>query len=230
MPRRILLIDHPVGQRDDRASRWFEERGCSIEWVCPGKGDPLPARPAGYDAVVVYGGTENLSEDQDRPYLREELAWIGDWVGAGRPYLGICLGGQLLARALGAEVGPHPEGQHQIGFVEIEPTPVAGDFLDGAIHVYHWHKEGFDVPEGAALLASGPDFPNQAFRFGASAYGLQFHPEVSPAVITRWMTDSPASLEAPGAHPRHRQLADAKRHDQAMALWFDRFLARWLSL
>ena len=229
MTGRVLLIDHPVGQRDDRASSWLSERGYCTDWCCPGKGDSLPARGGDYQAVVVYGGTEDLSVDRDRDYLRAELDWIGSWVESGRPFLGICLGSQLLASALGAEVRPHPEGLHQIGYFPIEPTATADGFLDGPLHVYQWHKEGFELPDGAELLATGPDFPNQAFRYGERAYGLQFHPEVSPAVARRWMEEASASLEAHGAHPRSRQLADAKRHDAGMMSWFDGFLADWLA-
>ena len=228
MTQRVLLIDHPVSQRDDRASHWFRARGLSVDWCCPGRGEKLP-RNAGYDAVLVYGGTEDLSVDGDRDYLKAEVAWIEDWVQTGRPFLGICLGGQLLAGALGAEVAPHAAGLHQIGYVEIEPTPAAEGFLDSPMHVYQWHKEGFQVPDGAELLATGPEFPNQAFRYGEKTFGLQFHPEVSPAVIERWMGEAATSLEAPGAHPRERQLADAQRHDTRMASWFEDFLVAWLA-
>lgn len=229
MTRRILLIDHPVGQRDDRASSWLGERGFHLDWCCPGKGDRLPGKPKAYDAVLVYGGTEDLSVDKDRDYLRAELDWIASWVRSGRPFLGICLGSQLLASALGAEVRPHPEGLHQIGYFQVDPTAAADGFLDGPLHVYQWHKEGFELPDGAELLATGPEFPNQAFRYGESAYGLQFHPEVSPSVISRWMDEASASLEAPGAHPRSRQLADTERHDAGMRSWFDGFLVDWLA-
>ena len=117
--RRILLIDHPVGQRDDRASRILVDRGYRVEWLSPGRGDRLP-EPAGHHrAALVYGGAEDLSKDEDRPYLRAEIDWVGRWVATGKPFLGICLGSQILARALGARVAPHPEGVSEIGFVQV---------------------------------------------------------------------------------------------------------------
>ena len=228
MTRRVLLIDHPVGQRDDRASRWLDERGFQVEWCCPGKGDVLPVETEAYDATIVYGGMEDLSVDRDRDYLQAEMAWIASWVSTERPFLGICLGSQLLAESLGGEVGPHSEGLHQIGFFPIAPTASANGFLDGPLHVYQWHKEGFEVPQGAELLATGPDFPNQAFRYGERAYGLQFHPEVCPAVISRWIGEATSSLDAPGAQTRADQFAMAELHDPAMEAWFESFLNRWL--
>ncbi len=225
----ILLIDHAVGQRDDRASARLREMGYRTEWCSPSKGDTLPPVENGHAAVIVYGGAESANDVDSLAHVREEIDWIGRWVETGRPYLGICLGSQLLARALGAKVSRHAEGIHEIGYVQIEPTPAAGGFMDAPMHVYHWHNEGFEVPESAELLASGPVFPNQAFRYGDRAYGIQFHPEVSPEVMQRWLTEAAYMLDEPGAHPKEAQLADSARFDAPMEAWLYRFLDRWLA-
>ena len=229
MSRKVLLIDHPVGQRDDRASRMIAERGFAVEWCNPGRGDALPAE-LGEEvaAVVVYGGAENLSEIHERCYLHDEIDWIEHCLSAQVPFLGICLGSQLLARALGAEVRKHPEGLHEIGYYRIEPTEEGRDFLPAPMHVYHWHQEGFEVPAGAVHLATGDAFVNQAFRYGERAYGLQFHPEVSPAVFQRWIKEAGHMLESPNAHPAERQARDGERYDPPMRDWFEGFLDRWL--
>ena len=228
MSKTIVLLDHPVGKRDDRASQRIEQRGYAVEWCCPGEERPAPEIRDDHAGVVVYGGPESVNDLQRWPYLREELDWIEDWLAAGKPYFGICLGAQLLATALGAGVSRHPGGHHEIGYVEIAPTPAANGFMDGPMHVYHWHNEGFDVPDCADLLATGPVFGNQAFRAGAKTYGIQFHPEVTPEVFGRWIEEAGHMLDEPGAHSKERQLADSKLHDAAMSAWLDSFLDHWL--
>jgi GMP synthase (glutamine-hydrolysing) len=228
--RKILLIDHPVGRRDDRASRILSERGFEVCWVSPGRGDRLPEPQTfqNYAAAVVFGGPESANDSEKTPYIADEIDWIGRWVSAERPYLGICLGAQLLARSLGAEVSRHPEGACEIGYVEIAPTALANGFLSDPLHVYQWHNEGFELPEGAELLATGPVFPNQAYRLGEKIYGVQFHPEVTPEVSRRWIVDAGHMLVEPGAHSAERQIADSKLHDAPIERWFDGFLDVWL--
>ncbi len=227
MSKRVLLIDHPVGHRDDRASARLAERGWRVQWCGPGKGEALP-EPDGFDAAVVYGGAESANDDTTLPHIKAELDWIGAWLKTGKPFLGLCLGGQLVARVLGAEVRLHREGLHEIGYTPIAPSDEAAGFVDGLSHVYHWHKEGFDLPAGAELLARGPVFPNQAFRYGDNVYALQFHPEVSVPVMRRWMTEAAHMLESPGAHPPERQLADAAQFDAPLEAWLNDFLDHWL--
>ena len=225
--KRILLIDHPVSQRDDRASTRLTEMGFAVDWCCPGKGEALPAAES-YAAAVVYGGAESANDSDTKPYIAAELDWIEGWLGTGKPYLGFCLGSQLLARVLGARVAPHAEGFHEIGYVPVTATPAADGLASGLSHVYHWHKEGFEVPAGAELLFQGPIFPNQAIRYGSNTYGLQFHPEVTVDSMRRWIRDAAHMLAAPNAHPAERQLADAALYDAPLAAWLDRFLERWV--
>ncbi len=225
----ILLIDHPLGQRDDRASAQLRAMGYRTEWCSPGKGDPLPPIDSDYVAAVVYGGPESANDTEAKPYVRQEIDWIGRWADSGRPFLGICLGAQMLARALGGRVERHAEGLHEIGYVKIDPTPAAEAFLGASMHVYHWHNEGFEVPASAELLASGPVFPNQAFRYGEKAYGIQFHPEVSREVMERWMREASHMLAEPGAQSSEEQRAGCAHHDAEMAAWLRRFLADWLA-
>lgn len=141
-----------------------------------------------YDALVVMGGP--MSANDDLPYLRQEIECTRRAVLLGMPVLGICLGAQLLARALGAEV--RKNHAKEIGWFEVQFTPAAEeDPLFGGLAtetVFHWHGETFDLPSGAELLASSELCRNQAFRGGEGVYGLQFHLEVTPEMIADWAT------------------------------------------
>lgn len=229
MSKTVILVDHEVGKRDDRASARLAEWGYRVQWVRPAAGEALPEPECEAVAAIVYGGAESANDDVEKPYIGVELDWIERWLETGKPFLGLCLGAQLMARVLGAKVSAHPEGHYEIGYVPIEPTATANGFLTGLERVYHWHKEGFEVPHGATRLACGPVFPNQAMVYQDTAYGLQFHPEVTVPVMTRWLDKAAHMLENPNAQPRDRQLADAERYDPPMARWLDRFLADWLA-
>lgn len=229
--RRILLIDHPVTQRRDRARTHFEARGLDLTDCCPGTGDALPD-PKGFDALVVYGGAEMLSSDLDNPktaYLRDELTYVRAWIESDRPYVGFCLGGQLMAAAFGAEVAPHDEGLNQIGYHDVAPTAEGRGFLQQPTRMYQWHQEGFGLPDGAIRLATDEDFPNQAIRLN-KAFGLQYHPEVDVSHYRFWMDELPHALRRPGAQSREQQLAEAPQSDAKTARWFEDFLDDWLKL
>jgi GMP synthase (glutamine-hydrolysing) len=175
----------------------------------------------------MFGGP--MSANDADAYIRREIDWISVPLREQRPFLGICLGAQMLARHLGARVAPHAEGQVQMGYYPIRPTP-AGRALcpNWPDHVYHWHSEGFGLPAGAELLAEGNDFPVQAFRFD-HCFGLQFHPDVTYAMMHRWTTRGGARLETPGAHPRHQHFADRAIYDVTERAWLREFLDGWLA-
>ncbi len=218
------MLRHMKRMQGDRVSSALSARGFELNYYCPAEGERLPPLDQGHDLAVVYGGVQSANDDG---YVVEEIEWIRNWVDSGRPYLGLCLGGQLLAKAYGAEVSCHPGGLHEIGFVSIYPAEDS-EFLPAPLDVYQWHKEGFELPAGATLLARGDVFQNQAFRLGDSAYGIQFHPEVTRDIMLDWMRDSEASLQSPGASPREQQLEDARRHNGAIDAWLDRFFDRCL--
>lgn len=226
MSGRVLLLRHMRESRPDRVMQWLTRRDIRYRELCPAAGDSLPAASQDIAAVVVFGGTQSANDD-GFDYIGRELEWIRNWVQTGRPYLGLCLGGQLLARALGAGVGPHPSGEHEIGFFPVYPASRGNGFLETAMYMYQWHKEGFDVPARAQPLAYGDAFVAQAFCYGERAYGLQFHPEVTAAVICSWLDEAGHMLIFPGAHAADRQLTDSQQFIEPMNRWFDKFLADW---
>ena len=222
---RALLVKHS-DSRDDRIKRQLAERGLHITWACPAEGEALPRCDGRYDLVVVYGGPQSANDDA--PYLRAERAWIRRWVEGGGLFLGLCLGAQLLARALGARVQPHPEGGHEVGYRRVYPTVAGAGMFPPELVVYQWHKEGFEIPAGAVRLACGDDFPNQAFRYGERAYGLQFHPEVDRQAVRSWAEPGEHLRTDLGAHSSERQVADSNRYDFAVEAWSARFLDHYI--
>jgi GMP synthase (glutamine-hydrolysing) len=226
MSNRVVMVVHSEW-REKRISPHLTARGYQVECRCPAQGDRLPENVEDYAAAIVLGGVQSANDADNVDYMRHELDWIRRWVEQDRRYLGICLGGQLLARALGARVDVHPQGLHEIGYWPIEPTKESGDLFAGLGHVYHWHKEGFELPQGAELLARGARFPHQAFRRG-QAYGLQFHPEVTGEDARGWLGETADYEARPGAQPRDLHLASIEKHDAALGRWTLRFIDRWI--
>lgn len=150
------------------------------------RADAVLPELARYDALIFLGGP--MSVNDDLPYLGLEMGCIRQAVAAGQPILGICLGAQLIAKALGAAVRRNPA--KEIGWYALHFTEAAGtDRLFQGLSletVFHWHGETFDLPPGAELLAWSERCRHQAYRLGDRVYGLQFHLEVTPGMIGDW--------------------------------------------
>lgn len=176
------------------------------------RGDTLAA-PGTLGGVVVMGGAMGVHDTDAYPWLEAERRWITQAVEAGVAVLGVCLGAQQLAAALGAAVttGPSPE----VGVDDVELTtegrsdPVLGPEGD-RMKVIHWHADTFEIPAGAVHLASGPRYRNQAFRHGRLAYGLQFHIEVDDAMADAWAPELPPGVTL-DAHDRRAVEAVGRR-------------------
>jgi GMP synthase (glutamine-hydrolysing) len=144
--------------------------------------------PLAPDLVVVLGGPIGVSHEPAYPFLRDELRLFERRLAAARPTLGICLGAQLMARALGGRVYPAPE--KEIGWGEVQLTEAGRNgplrhFV--GVPVLHWHGDTFDLPEGTELLASTAICQNQAFSLGRQVLACQFHPEISGRGFERWL-------------------------------------------
>lgn len=222
--RRIALVSHAKPHRDDHASRHFAARGFEIEWTVPALGGALPEPDERYAGAIVYGGEYPVCEIDRYSFLEDEMDWIGRWLARDKPFLGICLGGQLLAHHLGAEVGPHPEDLYEFGFHSLIPTPQGRAVFGEDLRVMQKHYHGFELPAGATSLARTAGYSNQAFSYGGSAFGFQFHPEMTAEILDRWHRRTDAPFDAKGAHSRARQEADFDRYNPATKAWFESFL------
>jgi GMP synthase (glutamine-hydrolysing) len=158
-------------------------------WHAPALTGPLP--PASADALAVFGGGMNVADAAALPWLGEEIALLRAALDAGTPVVGVCLGSQLLAAAAGADV--RRAGRPEIGWYTVERLTAAQDdpvlgALPARFTAYQWHSWTFTVPAGAVELARSPVCP-QAFRLGDAAWGVQFHPEVTPDILDEWIAD-----------------------------------------
>ena len=167
---------------------YLEEMGVPFRLVRPFAGEELP--PAGeWTAVIVLGGAMGVHDTAEYPFLAAVTGFIGDVVAAGVPYLGICLGGQLLAHVLGAPVTTGAcgeKGTHTVTLTsEGENDPLFAG-IPSPFVTFQWHNDTFAIPAPGTLLASSPICPHQAFRVGERAWGLQFHPEVNREIVAAW--------------------------------------------
>src|SRR3984957_4351025 len=221
----VLIVLHQESSTPGRVGNALRALGHTLDIRRPRFGDPLPETLDEHAGAVIFGGPMSANDGDD--YVRREIDWIAVALREQRPFLGICLGAQMLAKQLGAKVAPHPQGRAQIGYYPIRPTAAGHAACPGwPDHVYHWHREGFELPDGAELLAEGSDFPVEAIQFG-HAFGFQFHPDVTYAMMHRWTTRGCERLGLPGACERQRHFSDRAVHDVAERAWLNRFLNDW---
>ncbi len=225
----VLIVLHQEHSTPGRVGRMLQQRGHRLDIRHPRFGDPLPKTMRDHAGAIYFGGPMSANDPDD--FVLREVDWIGVPLREGRPFLGLCLGAQMLARHLGERVYRYPCGRSEIGYYPIEATEHGKAVCAAPFPslVYQWHREGFDAPRDACLLAKGRDFPAQAMRCGEAAFGLQFHPEVTYAMIRRWTTKGHERMDAPGAQPAAAHLDGWFQFDHAIARWLDAFLDRWLA-
>jgi GMP synthase (glutamine-hydrolysing) len=224
----ILTLIHKETTVPGLVGRKLAALGYELDIRAPIFDDPLPNDLEKYAGVVVFGGPMSVNDEE--PYLYKEMDWIRQVLAANLPYLGICLGAQMLAKILGARVAQHPYKLEEIGYYSVYATAAGQGLFPDQMKVYHWHKEGFELPAGAVLLAKGDDFPNQAFRWGDRAYGLQFHPEMTADMVDFWTTQGAHLIGAPNTQSQSVQRDNHRRYYQAVDHWLDAFLKHWLQI
>ncbi|MBD2484211.1 MULTISPECIES: glutamine amidotransferase-related protein [Planktothrix] len=227
--KNILVIIHQPTTETGRVGQILTSYGYKLDIRLPSQGDALPHHLEKHEAVIVFGGPMSANDENTLPYIRTELNWISLVLESKKPYLGICLGAQLLAKVLGAKVSFHPEEIREIGYFPITPTVEGQGYFNALQYVYQWHQEGFELPSGAVLLATGKDFPNQAFRYGKTAYGLQFHPEMTEELMKRWIERGREQLTLPGSQSLTEQLHKHHLYGTQGEKWLKTFLPSWIN-
>jgi len=184
----VLVFQHEPDDGPGYLGEALIRRGARLTTVRLDKGESVP-NTALYNMLLVMGGGMNVYQEDKYPWLIEETQAIREAVEAGKAVLGVCLGGQLLAKALDAQV--HLGAATEIGLTPIALTEAgkADPLFEGLsqVEAVEWHDDTFDIPAGAVALARSEGCAHQAFRFGRQAYGLQFHPEVSPVMLAEWI-------------------------------------------
>lgn len=215
----MLAVQHQQSAPPGWLGEWVVESGVGVEVVRPDQGAAVPADLGRYDGLLVLGGRMGARDDREAPWLPAVRALIATVVSADRPFLGVCLGHQLAAVALGGAVEPGPETRSR-GLVPFQPTAAGrddrllGGIAEGA-PVLHYNSDVVtELPDGADPLAHAPDGTLQAVRLGRRAWGVQCHPEVDASIVRAWLEDDhgPASGWSPDGEPAEtvRRVRDAE--------------------
>jgi GMP synthase-like glutamine amidotransferase len=211
-----------------RLGEWLADAGVRLDVVHPYTGEELPTDLSGYEGLLVLGGPQAAYPDEHgvpaAPWLPATKALLRAAVAAGLPTLAVCLGAQLLAEAFGGRVRPGVHGP-EIGARLVAKRDVAAqDELFGLVpftpDVLQWHDDEIaELPPGAVLLASSTTYPNQAFRMGERAWGLQFHIETTPEQVTEWAEEARDRLTALGLDVDRAVRRAVAVHDDLADVW-----------
>ncbi len=203
--KHVLFIQHGEQDHPGLFATVLRERGFALDIVQAGTGEAVPTDLNPWSGIAVGGGGMSAYETERYPFLRDEEVLIRSARAAGKPLLGMCLGAQLMAGALGGKV--FPNRAKEIGFYDIRFTPAAEDDPLWAGHTapfqpVQWHGDTFSLPPGAVLLASSDLTENQLFRLDEWSYGLQFHLEIDVPVLTEMVETDDGWLPQNGVDPQ----------------------------
>ena len=220
--RPILIVLHQERSSPGRVGQLLVEKGYSLDIRRPVLGECLPSTLDHHAGVVVFGGPMSANDPED--FVRTEINWLDIPLKENRPFLGICLGAQMLVRHLGGKVQSNADGSTEIGWYPLHATEKGRLLMQWPKMVYHFHREGFDLPHGADLLAEGDTYPNQAFRYNGNAWGLQFHAELTRVMMHRWVVHGAQRFILPNAQQGREHLEGRMLFDAPLKVWLNEFL------
>jgi len=229
---KIYVLQHHSVENLGNIADALEGAALAWQYVRVDEGQPVPASMKGAGGLILMGGPMGVYQTDRYPWLRDEMRLIEDAMKLDLPVLGVCLGAQILAAALGAKVERNPKGK-EIGWYPIRLSDSAKDDrlmrgLLGSMTPFHWHGDIFDLPTGAVSLASSDKTPCQAFRHGDKAYGFQFHIEVTREGVAA-MAGAFAKELVRENIPADRMIAQATEFLPQLEKISDTVFARWAS-
>lgn len=218
----VLIVLHQERSSSGRVGQALLAKGFPLDVRRPALGDKLPDTLDGHSGAVVFGGPMSANDTND--FVKAEIDWLKVPLQENRPFLGICLGAQMLARHLGARVAAREDGTTEIGWYPLKPTEHGRQLMRWPQMVYHFHHEGFEVPHGGKLLAEGEAYPNQAFSYGENAFGIQFHAELTRVMMQRWIVHGARRFSQPNAQRGSQHLEGRMLFDAPLKAWLSDFL------
>lgn len=218
----LLIIEHEVDSPPGSTLEWARLRGITpLIWKAAH--EPAPCKPDEVKALVICGGSMDVFEEERCPWLVQEKAFISEILRRNIPVMGLCLGSQLIAEALGARV--YSTNTWEIGFI---PVNMQDRETPYTLNVFHWHQCTFELPEGAELIATNDFCKNQAFRWGSNVIATQFHPETT----VQWVHECAAEVNDShkGLVQRPREMLDSISLQPKLQQWYfdtlDRLIIR----
>jgi GMP synthase-like glutamine amidotransferase len=229
----IHCFQHVSFENPGSIKEWAEINGHVISYTFFYQADHVLPEINDFDVLLVMGGPLNVDEEDIYPWLKTEKAFIEQVIKIGKKCIGICLGAQLISRALGENVYPNPE--KEIGFFPVSFTEnaISNPFFSHFINPYpvmHWHGDTFDLPSSAILIASSKVCPNQAYIIGSSILCIQFHPEMNQQIMDDLLFHEGQELEEGGEYIQdadkiRSQYSILERNRKDLFLLLDKFLS-----
>ncbi|MEM1366325.1 MAG: gamma-glutamyl-gamma-aminobutyrate hydrolase family protein [Pseudomonadota bacterium] len=222
----ILIILHQASSKAGRVGAKLQERGFKLDIRRPSLGDTLPETMDEHAGAVVFGGPGSANDDDE--WVKRETDWLAVPMRENKPLFGICLGAQMLANHLGGSVYQRPDQMVEIGWYPLNDNDSKQRFGPWPETVYHFHREGLSAPDSCEILASSDLYPHQAFCLNEKTVAIQFHVEVTQAMMQAWTVRGAHRFDLPNAQGKTAHLRGRLEHDHHSQVWLDGFLDKWI--